>query len=472
MFNGQILKGTLSNLVGIALGILSNIWLFPLVFSLEELGIYRWVERMSSLITVIVLFGIHRTYVRYQSQFSKHDARLFLSNILVLILFIAVLSGIIFYKYINYFSLFFKMKYFEEMSVLGVVITGSVFYTFGLSVSATKNKISIPFFIKNVFVRISLIIAAFLLFYNKILFSEWMWIFAYTHLAIGLMVLIYGLYQKKLSLVRPRLKPLLGRKEFLLFSGSGVVIGILSMSVTTLDSQIIVSTIGFEALGIYSMAYFIGNIVESARRPMSVSLTPAIADYWNKEDYDSLKRIYKNSSKILTSTVVVAAILIIPNLDFLVSIIPDPERFEGLKTLVILVLFSRLIDYLFGANSEILSNGPYYIFNVWATCAFILVMLVLNLLLIPTLGLNGVALTTVISYLVYNLLKAIYLFKKLHINPFTRTHFKILGIGCILLLLPMNISNISLIGLCLINLMNIFVIIYVYIKLKDELNLI
>jgi hypothetical protein len=96
MIFGQIFKGTLSNLTGIALGILSNIWLFPLVFSLEELGVYRWVERMSSLLMVIALFGLHRTYVRFQSQFTGYLARLFLSNTLSIILILAIIFALIF----------------------------------------------------------------------------------------------------------------------------------------------------------------------------------------------------------------------------------------------------------------------------------------------------------------------------------------------------------------------------------------
>ena len=149
MIFGQIFKGTLSNLTGVALGILSNIWLFPLVFSLEELGVYRWVERMSSLLMVIALFGLHRTYVRFQSQFTGYLARLFLSNTLSIILILAIIFALIFSNYTNQFSYIFNMEYFPEMDVLGLVIFGSILYNFGLSVSSTNKKIAFPFLIKK-----------------------------------------------------------------------------------------------------------------------------------------------------------------------------------------------------------------------------------------------------------------------------------------------------------------------------------
>ena len=94
VFKRQIIKGSLSNFLGIGLGVLNNIWLFPLAFTLEELGIYRWVERTAVLIAAIALLGMHRTYVRYQSQFKGEEASQFLSNIIAIVAAVAGISGI------------------------------------------------------------------------------------------------------------------------------------------------------------------------------------------------------------------------------------------------------------------------------------------------------------------------------------------------------------------------------------------
>ena len=78
VFKRQIIKGSLFNFLGIGLGVLNNIWLFPLAFTLEELGIYRWVERTAVLIAAIALLGMHRTYVRYQSQRQARGQSIFI----------------------------------------------------------------------------------------------------------------------------------------------------------------------------------------------------------------------------------------------------------------------------------------------------------------------------------------------------------------------------------------------------------
>lgn len=469
MIFGQIFKGTLSNLTGIALGILSNIWLFPLVFSLEELGVYRWVERMSSLLMVIALFGLHRTYVRFQSQFTGYLARLFLSNTLCIILILAIIFALIFSNYTNQFSYIFNMEYFPEMDVLGLVIFGSILYNFGLSVAATKKKIAFPFLIKNVGVRMALIIGVVFVYLGIFSFLEWMYLLAAIHLVVGISVLSYGMYQKKTTLVKPKIREFLTRKEFLAFSSSGVVMGILTMSMSTLDSQIIVTKIGFEALGVYSLAYFIGNLVESVRRPVSVSLTPIIAECWNEENYDRIHKIYKETSKILTAIVMAAAIFIIPNLEFLYGLIPDSQRFEGSSSLVLLILLTRLIDYSFGVNSEILSNGPYYRFNVGVTLLFVVSMVILCFLFIPIYGLTGVAITGVISYLIFNIVRSTYIYLKIRIFPFTKLHVKILGYGLLILGYSALLEPTEIFNLFLMNIVNAVLIGFLYFYYKDEL---
>lgn len=469
MIFGQIFKGTLSNLTGIALGILSNIWLFPLVFSLEELGVYRWVERMSSLLMVIALFGLHRTYVRFQSQFTGYLARLFLSNTLSIILILAIIFALIFSNYTNQFSYIFNMEYFPEMDVLGLVIFGSILYNFGLSVAATKKKIAFPFLIKNVGVRMALIIGVVFVYLGIFSFLGWMYLLAAIHLVVGISVLSYGMYQKKTTLVKPKIREFLTRKEFLAFSSSGVVMGILTMSMSTLDSQIIVTKIGFEALGVYSLAYFIGNLVESVRRPVSVSLTPIIAECWNEENYDRIHKIYKETSKILTAIVMTAAIFIIPNLEFLYGLIPDSQRFEGSSSLVLLILLTRLIDYSFGVNSEILSNGPYYRFNVGVTFLFVVSMVILCFLFIPIYGLTGVAITGLISYLIFNIVRSTYIYLKIRIFPFTKLHVKILGYGLLILGYSALLEPTEIFNLFLMNIVNAVLIGFLYFYHKDEL---
>ena len=171
VFKRQIIKGSLSNFLGIGLGVLNNIWLFPLAFTLEELGIYRWVERTAVLIAAIALLGMHRTYVRYQSQFKGDEASQFLSNIIAIVAAVAGLSGIGFTLFAGRIAELLDVPVADEIFILGAVIAGSMTYTLGLSIASSAKRISVPFFMKNVGIRLILLISAYLVSKDHLDFS-------------------------------------------------------------------------------------------------------------------------------------------------------------------------------------------------------------------------------------------------------------------------------------------------------------
>ena len=171
VFKRQIIKGSLSNFLGIGLGVLNNIWLFPLAFTLEELGIYRWVERTAVLIAAIALLGMHRTYVRYQSQFKGDEASQFLSNIIAIVAAVAGISGIGFTLFAGRIAVLLEVPVADEIFILGAVIAGSMTYTLGLSIASSAKRISVPFFMKNVGIRLTLLISAYLVSKDHLDFS-------------------------------------------------------------------------------------------------------------------------------------------------------------------------------------------------------------------------------------------------------------------------------------------------------------
>ena len=426
VFQRQIIKGSLSNFAGIGLGVLNNIWLFPLAFSLEELGIYRWVERTAVLIAAIALLGLHRTYVRYQNRFEGDDAGQFLSNIVVLVACIAALMGVVFTLFAKYLALLLEVPIANEIFTLGAVIAGSMTYTLGLSISSSAKRISVPFFFKNVGIRLALLIGAVLVSREYFDFSYWMRLFAMLHMGVGILVLLYSIRLKGLPLRRP--KPLgqgLG-KELATFAGSGIVMAVMTMSLATIDSQMIASLMSYEALGVYSIAFFIGSFVDGIRRPVSQALSPQFANLWNENNKAAIAKMYGRTSRVLMAVALTSFVVIVPNLDFIFSLIPDPERFEGAKSVAVLILLSRVIDYSFGSNGEMLSNGPYFKWNLVAISALVALLVSLNFALIPICGLEGAGYSLVISYTVFNIAKAVFLYTKERMQPFSMVQFQLL----------------------------------------------
>lgn len=441
VFKRQIIKGSLSNFLGIGLGVLNNIWLFPLAFTLEELGIYRWVERTAVLIAAVALLGMHRTYVRYQSQFKGDEASQFLSNIIAIVAAVAGISGIGFTLFAGRIAELLDVPVADEIFTLGAVIAGSMTYTLGLSIASSAKRISVPFFLKNVGIRLTLLIGAYLVSKDHLDFSFWMKIFALVHMFVGLGVLFYSVLLKGIPLRKP--KPLNKglSKELATFAGSGVIMAVMTMSLATIDSQMIASLMSYEALGIYSIAFFIGSFVDGIRRPVSQALSPQFANLWNEGNTDAIAKMYGRTSRVLMAVALASFLLIVPNIEFIFSLIPNPERFEDAKSVVVLVLLSRVIDYSFGSNGELLSNGPYFKWNLVAISGLVALLIGLNYVLIPIYRLDGAGYALIISYAVFNIAKAVYLYLKENMQPFSSVQLTLVCIALPTYLLAMKLSG-------------------------------
>jgi len=427
VFRRQIIKGSAANFMGIGLGVVNNIWIFPLAFSLEELGIYRWVERTAVLIAAIALLGLHRTYVRYQSRFTNERSGLFLSNILFLALVSTFLCALVFTFFAGTLAeILGASGSADELQFLGAVVAGSMTYTLGLSIASSAKRISIPFFLKNVGIRGALLIGAYLVSRSMASFSQWMQLLALVHLAVGSVVLIYAVWLKGVTLVRPRPLGEGLNKELATFASSGIVMAMMTMGLATIDSQMVAGMLSYEALGVYSIAFFIGSFVDGIRRPVSQALSPQFANLWYEGAMDQLAQTYARTSRVLMSVALLALVAIVPNLDDLFSWIPDPDRFEAAKPVVVLILLSRVIDYSFGSNGEILSNGPHFKWNLFAISGLVVGLIGLNYLLLPLYGLRGAGYALVAAYTIFNLVKARFLYLKEGIQPFGTVQLQLL----------------------------------------------
>ena len=151
--------------------------------------------------------------------------------------------------------------------------------------------------------------------------------------------------------------------------------------------------------------------------------------------------MYGRTSRVLMAVALASFLLIVPNIEFIFSLISNPERFEDAKSVVVLVLLSRVIDYSFGSNGELLSNGPYFKWNLVAISGLVALLIGLNYALIPIYRLDGAGYALIISYAVFNIAKAVYLYLKENMQPFSSVQLTLVCIALPTYLLAMKLSG-------------------------------
>jgi O-antigen/teichoic acid export membrane protein len=84
-----------------------------------------------------------------------------------------------------------------------------------------------------------------------------------------------------------------------------------------------------------------------------------------------------------------------------------------------------------GLSSQIITNSKYYRYNGLFVIIYLSLTVILNILFIPVLGIKGAALAAMVSMLVFNIMKFIYINYRFDIQPYRNSHIRILLIGVI-----------------------------------------
>jgi O-antigen/teichoic acid export membrane protein len=103
-----------------------------------------------------------------------------------------------------------------------------------------------------------------------------------------------------------------------------------------------------------------------------------------------------------------------------------PADYSAGTTVILIVSISSLFNLATGVNDSILYNSSKWISGFYMLLVLLSLAFLLNLFLIPVLGMNGAALATAISSLSFNAMKFFFIRKNFSLQPFEIKTLKIL----------------------------------------------
>ena len=424
----QISSSVLINLVGILLGAALNLWLLPKLFSTEELGMYRLMERTAVLFSNILLFGVHRSFTKFYSDPSK-DKKAFESAVVgrstLLMLSVCVLVFIAGPLLAPLFN--FKSEDAYLLRYLSFFIVSGMAFSMSVSAAATTKKITVPVFIKNFGLRFAMIALAFVLLFTSGIFgfSHWLITYACASLVLGAIALLYSWYRVKPHFQFKHLWAPMD-SDIQRFAWISVFTVLIELGSSTLDIQMLSILTTMDNVGIYGLAFFMGSVIDGIRRPINQMLAPQISTSWNKNNMGALKKMYQKTSSVQMVVNAAYVILVVVNVEWIFSLIPAGERFHAAIPVVLWTLAIKYVNAAFGSNGEIIANSPFYQLNMQIGSVMLVINVLLNLLFIPRYGILGVAYSGFIAVLFVNGMRAIMIYRKCALQPFTRESLAIL----------------------------------------------
>ena len=197
---------------------------------------------------------------------------------------------------------------------------------------------------------------------------------------------------------------------------------------------------GLTDTAIYTIAYYIGSVIVVPQKSIGKIAPSIISTHIFNSNISEVERIYKSSS---INQLILGFLLftgIVSNIHNIFEILP--QEYRGAFWVIIYIGISKLIDMAGGVNGTIIMNSPYYRFNLVATLFLIIISILLNLLLIPKYGITGAAIATMISLLLYNVAKGLYVYIKYRIQPLSTKIIPIVVVSILLISISFQINTI------------------------------
>ncbi len=291
-------------------------------------------------------------------------------------------------------------------------------------------KTAFPNFLRDVLLRLGLGGLVVLYFYSIIPFQ---WVIAGIAIVYGVSLFFLVYYAVwfehfKLEWNWKSLTPAF-KKQFLTYSLITLLGTAGAILIMKIDSLMVSSMIGLEANAIYTIAFSIAVVIEMPRRAISQVAMPIISEKFAAGALEEINQLYKKIATHQTFICLLIFLLIWVNIDILYYFVPNNEVYRTGKWVVLLIGLGKLSDVVFSVNGEIIVFSRFYVFNITATLAMCVAVVLFNLLLIPFMDIEGAALASLIAMAIYNFLKYAYVKFRLGFDPFTWPLLWVLLIG-------------------------------------------
>jgi O-antigen/teichoic acid export membrane protein len=477
----QGLINSIISYTGIVIGFVNIAYLFPRFFTPEHLGLRSVLFEFSLVLAQFSTFGFtgitNKYFPYYHNENGKEKG--FLTFVLtvpaigfsILVLIILLFRDQLFLSFQDRTPLL--SEYYYLILVIGFFTLQSMILEI---YSAFFNPAAGSFF-REVFQRL---FTTFLIFTYVLglinIHQFWLWFTAsFAFSFAGLFTWL--IYQKAVSVsFNFRFLDRVTLRQMTSFGLFGLLNSAASMIVMKIDVIMIVYILKDLSLtGIYALAIYMASVIEIPKKALGQITNPLLSRAYMENNHSIISAIYQKTSinQLIAGGFIFLGIW--TNIDELLSLIPKGEIFTAGKYSILFLGLAKIIDMGTGVNGEIISYSKFYRYNLYFVITLALIGIILNFIFIPLFGITGSAVGTAISYLIFNILKYIFIYRKMQMQPFTRNYLITFALFCVTLIMMSLVSfpflhpivSILVKGILLIT---IFILPVLLLKLSPDMN--
>jgi O-antigen/teichoic acid export membrane protein len=186
------------------------------------------------------------------------------------------------------------------------------------------------------------------------------------------------------------------------------------------------SPAGLKDVAVYNLAIFLISVLAIPHKAMSGAAFPKINEVFVNKGSE-LSDLFTRSAINIQIVSVGMWVLILANRYNAAAILPP--GYEAIAPVFVILSIGRMMDMVTGLNTELISITNHYKFLFRLTVLLLICIIAFERIFIPQYGIYGAAWVATLTLAAFNVVKLIFLYKKMKLLPFTKQTLVILAIG-------------------------------------------
>ncbi len=431
----QTLRGTAWSYLGALLGFVNIILLSPKFFTAGEIGVVQLLLSFATMLSQFSSLGftnvINRLFPYFRDNNSRHHGFLGLAIVITLAGFLGALI------FLKFYGPHFEQANLERsplISEYSLYLPALLLVTVLFNLLDNYNKVLydavLGTFLREFLFRVFNLVLILLFWAGIIDFDGYVFWYIVSQGIPLIIIFISLLLRKEISLklepgfITPHLK-----REIIILSLFGILTGISTVTLTTLDKLFINTYLGEAEVGIYSIASYFAVMITLPGRSVSKISIPFLAESWKNNDLEKIDDMYVRTSVSQYAVGLLIFIGLLVNIDNIFRLLPDV--YSKSAAVIILISFGNLVSGSAGINGVVLSTSSLYRYQTWLMFILIGLFVGTSMLFIPLFGINGAALAAMISNIIYSMLGVLLAGKRFGLWPYSMVHLRITLVGLV-----------------------------------------
>ena len=406
----QSIRGTIVTYLGIAVGVVTTFFVLTRFLTTEEIGLARVLIDAAMLFIGLAQLGTNASIIRFYPYFKEkdsHEDHGFFFWALVVPFIGFILFALIYWACRVPLGAWFGDKSPLFVEYYYFVLPLAFFMLYQTICESTCNvlmHIVVPRAVRELVVRVGLL-AIYLLYAFRVISMDGLVIGICINYAVAALInLCYFFSLQKINLTPDwtflRANPQLIRR-YLIYTGFLILSAVTTVLAPTLSSFFVTAKMGLDSTGIFAIATYMAVMVSVPNRSVAAIASPQLARAIKEQNSEECSILIRQVTRNMLLIGGFILLIIWVNIDLIFHILPNGTTFAQAKDVVLILGVSQLVLGTFSICLTALNYSRFFAFSLLLSVILTVSALLLNNYLVPLYGMQGAALSNLLSYGLY-----------------------------------------------------------------------